>query len=175
MSCIQSAFHHLDFCGAGSSGGFADAGISPLLGPDNGAEIASEAFATLSTRQPGAGKNHMAIVTDEFGGVRGLITLEDVIEEIVGDIDDEYDNDESELKVVDDHTIVVDAKVDVEEVEQHFGLDMPEGPYESIGGLLILRLGKVPETGATLQEGQLTFQVLSADARRVKSVQVSRA
>lgn len=120
-------------------------------------------------------KNHMAIVTDEFGGVRGLITLEDVIEEIVGDIDDEYDNDESELKVVDDHTIVVDAKVDVEEVEQHFGLDMPEGPYESIGGLLILRLGKVPETGATLQEGQLTFKVLSADARRVKSVQVSRA
>ena len=120
-------------------------------------------------------KTHMAMVVDEFGSVRGLITLEDVIEEIVGDIDDEYDNDESELKVVDDHTIVVDAKVDVEEVEQHFGLDMPEGPYESIGGLLILRLGKVPETGATLQEGQLTFKVLSADARRVKSVQVSRA
>lgn len=120
-------------------------------------------------------KNHMAIVTDEFGGVRGLITLEDVIEEIVGDIDDEYDHDESALKVVDDNTIIVDAKEDVEEVEQHFGLDMPEGPYESIGGLLILRLGKVPETGATLQEGPLTFKVLSADARRVKSVQVSRA
>ena len=120
-------------------------------------------------------KNHMAIVADEFGGVRGLITLEDVIEEIVGDIDDEYDTDESELKVVDDNTIIVDAKVDVEEVEQHFGLDMPEGPYESIGGLIILRLGKVPETGATLQEGQLNFKVLSADARRVKSVRVSRA
>jgi len=60
MSRIQSAFHHLDFCGGGSSSGFADAGISPLLGPVSGAEIASEAFATLSTRQPGAGKNHMA-------------------------------------------------------------------------------------------------------------------
>ena len=120
-------------------------------------------------------KNHMAMVTDEFGGVRGLITLEDVIEEIVGDIDDEYDNDESELKVVDEKTVIVDAKVDVEEVEQHFGLDMPEGPYESIGGFITLRLGRVPEAGETLQEGALTFKVLSADARRVKSVRVVRA
>ena len=120
-------------------------------------------------------KNHMAMVTDEFGGVRGLITLEDVIEEIVGDIDDEYDHDESELKGVDDKTVVVDAKVDVEEVEQHFGLDMPEGPYESIGGFITLRLGRVPEAGESLQEGPLTFKVISADARRVKSVRVSRA
>ncbi len=120
-------------------------------------------------------KTHMAMVTDEFGGVRGLITLEDIIEEIVGDIDDEYDTDESGLKVVDEHSIIADAKVDVEEVEQYFDLELPEGPYESIGGFIIYRLGKVPEAGTSLQEGSLSFRVLSADARRIKSVRITRA
>ena len=119
-------------------------------------------------------KTHMALVTDEFGDVRGLITLEDVLEEIVGEIDDEYDTDDNELKVVDDHTIIVDAKVDVEEVDQHFGLELPRGPYESIGGFITHRLGRVPETGVMLQEGPLNFKVLGADARRVKSVRITR-
>ena len=119
-------------------------------------------------------KTHMAMVIDEFGDVRGLITLEDVIEEIVGDIHDEYDTEESGLKVVDDNTIVADAKADVEELEQHFGVELPDGPYESIGGFVIFRLGRVPETGASLRENGLFFKVLSADARRVKSVRISR-
>ena len=120
-------------------------------------------------------KTHMALVTDEFGDVRGLITLEDVIEEIVGDIHDEYDTEESGLKVVDERTIIADAKADVEEVERHFGVELPEGPYESIGGFVVCRLGRVPESGAVVQEGPLTFKVLSADARRVKSVRIARS
>lgn len=119
-------------------------------------------------------KTHMAMVVDEFGSVRGLITLEDVIEEIVGEIDDEYDTDEGFLRVVDENTIIVDAKIDIEEVERHFQVELPEGPYESIGGFIIQRLGKVPAAGATLQEGELTFRILAADARHIKTVSINR-
>jgi len=119
-------------------------------------------------------KNHMAIVVDEFGGVRGLITLEDVLEEIVGEIDDEHDQDESELRVVDEHTIIVDAKIDIEEVEAHYGLSLPEGPYESVGGFIIHKLGTIPEVGVKVECPPLLFRVLGADKRRVKSIRITR-
>jgi len=121
-----------------------------------------------------AKKNHMAIVTDEFGGVRGLVTLEDIIEEIVGDIDDEHDQEESELKVIDEKTIIVDAKIDVEEVETHFNIELPEGPFESVGGLIINQLGRVPQNGAIIKSGNLTFKVMSADRRRINTVRIRR-
>ena len=120
-------------------------------------------------------KIHLAIVVDEFGGVRGLVTLEDVIEEIVGEIDDEHDDEESELRVVDERTVVVDAKIDIEEVEAHFRLSLPEGPYESVGGFIIHRLGKVPPAGVVVQEGPLAFKVLGADQRRIKTVRIVRS
>lgn len=118
-------------------------------------------------------KIHMAIVTDEFGGVRGLVTMEDVIEEIVGDIDDEYDRDEGELRVVNDHLIIVDAKIDVEDVAEHFGIELPPGPYESVGGLVIHALGRVPYPGTAVRVGGLTFRVLASDRRRIRTVKVS--
>lgn len=159
----------LRLCGGGAG---QPADIGPFIKPLT--LVAESKPITELLREFQSNKSHMAMVTDEFGGVRGLITLEDIIEEIVGDIDDEYDTDESGLKVVDEHTIIVDAKVDVEEVEQHFGVELPEGPYESIGGFIICRLGRVPETGVSLQEGALHFKVLSADARRIKSVRIAK-
>ncbi|MDD3618952.1 MAG: hemolysin family protein [Desulfobulbaceae bacterium] len=119
-------------------------------------------------------KTHMAIVTDEFGGVRGLITLEDVIEEIVGEIDDEYDEDENELRIVDEQTVIVKARIDIEDVEEYFQVELPEGPYESIGGLLIHKLGRVPRIGMVVKEGVLEFKVLAADPRRIKTIRVKR-
>ncbi len=121
-----------------------------------------------------ARKTHMAFVSDEFGGVRGLVTLEDVIEEIVGEIDDEYDDEESELRVIDERTVIVDAKIDIEEVDRHFQLELPEGPYESVGGFIISRLGNVPAPGACVAEGRLVFKVLAADQRRIKTVKITR-
>ena len=121
-----------------------------------------------------AKKNHMAIVTDEFGGVRGLVTLEDVIEEIVGEIDDEHDQEERELMVVDEQTIVVDAKIDIEEVEEHFNCRLPEGPYESVGGLIIHLLGRVPDNCDFVIVEPLTFTVLAADPRRVRTVRIRK-
>ncbi|WP_028578883.1 hemolysin family protein [Desulfogranum japonicum] len=121
-----------------------------------------------------AKKNHLAIVVDEFDSVRGLITLEDVIEEIVGEIDDEHDQDESWLRIVDDQTVIVDAKIDVEDVERHFAVTLPEGPYESVGGFIVHQLGRVPDVNTIVESDQLVFRVLGADKRRVKSVRIKK-
>lgn len=119
-------------------------------------------------------KTHMAIVTDEFGGVRGLITLEDVIEEIVGEIGDEHDQDETDLRVIDERTIIVNARIDIEDVGSHFDVEFPEGPYESIGGLMIHRLGYVPRNGTVVVEENLELKVLSSDNRRIKSIRIKQ-
>lgn len=119
-------------------------------------------------------KNHIAIVTDEFGGVRGLVTLEDVIEEIVGEIDDEHDQDEQDLRVLDQSTVIVNARIDIEEVEHHFSVELAEGPYESVGGLIVHSLGCVPRGGTIITEGELEFKVLAADKRRVKLVRIRK-
>jgi CBS domain containing-hemolysin-like protein len=121
-----------------------------------------------------AKKTHMAIVIDEFGGVRGLITLEDVIEEIVGEIGDEHDQKEIDLRIIDERTIIVNARIDIEDVESHFDIELQEGPYESIGGLMIHRLGYVPRNGTVVQENGLELKVLSSDNRRIKSVRIKR-
>ena len=119
-------------------------------------------------------KNHIAVVTDEFGGVRGLITLEDVIEEIVGEIDDEHDQEERELMQVDQQTVVVDAKIDIEVVEHHFQCQLPAGPYESIGGLIMHSLGRMPENGETVDTPSLTLTVLVANPRKVRTVRIRK-
>ena len=119
-------------------------------------------------------KIHMAIVTDEFGGVRGLITLEDVVEEIVGEISDEHDKIVTRWKVLDDHTVLTDAKVDLEEVETFFHLSLAEGPYESVGGLIIHHLDRVPAAGATMLISGLIFEVVAADKRRIITVKIQK-
>ena len=119
-------------------------------------------------------KLHMALVTDEFGTVRGLITLEDILEEIVGEIDDEYDDDDSELEIIDDGTIQVHGWVDVEKVEEFFSFELPEGPYESVGGMVIHSLGRLAVTGDVIDIGGYRFEVKSATTRQIKIIRISR-
>lgn len=118
-------------------------------------------------------KSHVAMVTDEFGAIRGLITLEDVLEEIVGEIDDEYDAESDQIQEIDDHTIIVRGRVDIEEVEERFKFELPEGPYESVGGFMIHTLGRLAKVGDMVTEGPLTFLVKSATNRQINSVEIT--
>ena len=169
---IIGILHAKDLLRICSRGGDRSLGLKDVL---NAPMIISESMPiTDLLRDFQTRKNHMAIVTDEFGSVRGLVTLEDVIEEIVGEIDDEHDQDDRELMVVDDKTIVVDAKIELEEVESHFNCHLPKGPYESAGGLVIHSLGRVPVNGDSVDVGPLTFTVLAADPRRVRTLRLRK-
>jgi CBS domain containing-hemolysin-like protein len=119
-------------------------------------------------------KLHMDMVTDEFGTVRGLITLEDILEEIVGEIDDEYDEDEHIIEVIDDHTIQVHAWADIEKIEEHFDIELPEGPYESMGGLVIHLLGRLAVTGDSVEITGVRLEVQSATSRQIKMIRVTK-
>lgn len=119
-------------------------------------------------------KLHMAMVNDEFGAVRGLITLEDILEEIVGEIDDEYDEDEHNLEILDDMTVRVHAWADIEIIEEHFDVELPGGPYESVGGLVIHLLGRLASAGDSVESGGFLFEVKSATARQIKMINVQK-
>jgi CBS domain containing-hemolysin-like protein len=115
-------------------------------------------------------KTQIAIVIDEYGGTAGLITLEDILEEIVGEIYDEYDRLEPRLIPQEDGSVLVDARLDVEELMDHFGLPRPAGKFESVGGLLIHLLGRVPQINDQVTVANLELTVVAADERRAKQV-----
>lgn len=115
-------------------------------------------------------KNQMAIVVDEYGGTAGLITLEDVIEEIVGEIHDEYDEEEIAWEKVADDTYRVDAKVDVTELNEALNLAIPDEEFESLGGYLISLAGYVPTKDEVFEENGITLKVLESDERRISSI-----
>ncbi len=120
-------------------------------------------------------RNHMAIVIDEYGGVAGLVTIEDVLEEIVGDIDDEHDDaaDEGVLIAAQaDGQFVVDALTPIADFNERFGADFDDDEYDTIGGLLTAAIGHLPEAGEELTLGRFTFRVARADARRLIALHV---
>ena len=121
-------------------------------------------------------RNHMAIVIDEYGGVAGLITIEDVLEEIVGEIDDEYDEagDSAALIAAQaDGQYLVDALTPIEDFNERFGSDFGDDEYDTIGGLVTAAIGHLPEAGEELTLGRFGFRVARADSRRLHSLHVS--
>ena len=120
-------------------------------------------------------RNHMAIVVDEHGGVAGLVTIEDVLEQIVGRIDDEHDeaDDGSLIAAQPDGQFAVDALTPISDFNERFGADFPDDEYDTVGGLVTSAIGHLPEAGEELSMGEFHFRVGRADRRRVQSFVVS--
>jgi magnesium and cobalt transporter len=121
-------------------------------------------------------RNHMAIVVDEYGGVAGLITIEAVIEQIVGDIEDEYDYEDVEDNIVPEKggQFRVKALTEIADFNQAFGTRYNEQEFDTIGGLVLSRFGRVPKRGESINFDSLVFKVLRADSRRLHLLQVAR-
>ncbi|MEC5399281.1 HlyC/CorC family transporter [Uliginosibacterium sp. H1] len=121
-------------------------------------------------------RNHMAIVVDEYGGVSGLLTIEDVLEQIVGDIEDEYDFDEDADNIIVDQSgrYRVKAITTIEDINEAFGTDFPRDDADTVGGMVIARLGRLPKRGEVLQIDNLRVHVLRADSRRVHTLLIER-
>jgi len=118
-------------------------------------------------------RNHMAIVVDEYGGTAGLITIEDVLEQIVGDIDDEHDSeDERPIREHGHGRYTAEALTPIEEFNAWFGTDYSDEDFDTIGGLVVNRIGHVPTIGESVTIDNFWFKVLDADSRRIRELQI---
>jgi putative hemolysin len=118
---------------------------------------------------------HMAIVVDEYGGTAGLVTLEDVIEEIVGEIRDEYDKEKPLYREVDEGSWLVEAKINIEDLNEALDLQIPsEEDFESLGGFIFSLLGRIPEEKEEVPYEDLHFTIEKVQGQRIKKVRIHR-
>lgn len=117
----------------------------------------------------------MAIVVDEYGGVVGIVTVEDLLEEIVGEIEDEYDEEPPPLRRLADGSYIIDARMDVDRLNEELGIKLPEGEYETLGGFLLAILQKIPDTGEEVRYGGMHFLITESDTRSILKVRMRPA
>jgi len=123
-----------------------------------------------------ANRNHMAVVVDEFGGAAGLVTIEDVVEQIVGEIEDEHDIEEDGyIKKQNDNRFIIKALTPIEDFNEYFKTSFSDEEFDTVGGLLMQAFSRMPSRGEVGQLGQYRFKVLSADSRRIYLLEVSLA
>jgi CBS domain containing-hemolysin-like protein len=149
-----------------------DQPITPLIRP---------AFFTPESKRIGdllqelrAKHIRMAILIDEYGGMAGVVTMEDLIEEIVGELDDELEHDNQELKTIDERTSVVDGQIRVEDLNEELDLGIPAGDYETLAGFMLARLGHLPQTGDSLTYNGIRLTVLEMQGPRIKQIEITR-
>jgi len=120
---------------------------------------------------------HMAVVVDEYGGISGLITIEDVLEEIVGEIEDEFDTDEEDafIRTVEHGLTLVNALTPIEDFNEHFDLGFSDDEFDTIGGIVMKHFGRLPSRNESIEIANLKFKVLTSDKRRIRILQVSPA
>ena len=119
-------------------------------------------------------KSHLAIAVDEYGGVAGLVTLEDIIEELVGEIADEYDADEALVREADDGAFMFSGRLPASRLAEVLELRLPEGDWDTVGGLVLDRMGHVPETGETTELDGWCLSALEVEGRRINLVGARR-
>lgn len=122
-----------------------------------------------------ATRNHMAVVIDEYGGIAGLVTIEDVLEQIVGEIEDEHDFDEEDsfIKQVDDSTFMVKALTSIEDFNESFHTKFLDDEFDTIGGVIVDRFGRLPDCDETITIDALEFKVVNANNRQIHLLQVT--
>lgn len=121
-----------------------------------------------------ANRNHMAIVVDEYGGIAGLVTIEDVLEQIVGEIEDEHDIDDDTFIIKHSETrYTAKALTSIEEFNEQFGVNFPDDEFDTLGGLLIREFGRLPKRGEIVSIDKFKFKILRADSRRVYLMQIN--
>jgi putative hemolysin len=118
---------------------------------------------------------HMARVADEYGGTAGIVTMEDLVEELIGDIRDEYDTDDHRPTRLLTGEVELDGLLNLGDFEDETGIELPEGPYETVAGFLMARLGRVPEQGDVVGYGLHRITVLVVEGRRVSRIRVDLA
>lgn len=122
-----------------------------------------------------ASGSHMAVVVDEFGGTSGIVTIEDLLEELVGEIVDEFDDEEPLVVTESDGTLMIDARLAVEELSELVGEDLPDEEWDTVGGLMLGLAGRVPEEGESFYVGDVMLTCVQVQGRRVSKVRVSRS
>ena len=123
-----------------------------------------------------ANKMQMAIVVDEYGGTAGVLTMEDILEELVGNIFDEYDDIEFEYKKLDENTYLIDGSISLYELKKILNVELPEGDYETLSGYLIEKLGRLPEEGEypVIEDEKLTYKIQEYEDKRIRWVKVCK-
>ncbi len=114
----------------------------------------------------------MAIVVDEYGGAVGIVTIEDLLEEIVGEIQDEYDREKKLYRQTGERRYLIDARMEVDAINEELRLGIPVGGYETLGGYIVAHLGRIPAQGEVLRVGHVRYRITEADRRKVREVEV---
>jgi len=117
---------------------------------------------------------HIAIVVDEYGGTSGLVTIEDLLEEIVGEIQDEYDVEESQLIVEKDGSLLVDGSMDLDDLEEYYDIEIERDKFDTVGGYVMHLFNQVPEDGDSVDDGALHLSVVESDGRKIHKVRIIR-
>lgn len=120
-------------------------------------------------------KVHISIVLDEYGGTLGLVTIEDILEEIVGDILDEYDDENNLVDYIDNNILIVNSKISIEETSNILDVDLPMDEFESLGGFVFNLLGRIPKVGDAIEYNDISFKVLEVHNRRIKKIEIKKS
>ena len=113
---------------------------------------------------------HIAIVLDEYGGTAGLVTIEDLVEEIIGEIEDEYDEKDQKIVTINEHDHLIDASLNIEEVTEYFDFEIPDDNFDSIGGFLYGEFDRVPEENDFIYYEDLRFEITEMNKNRIQTI-----